>query len=383
MTDSISISPEQFRQDLNTGKVGFMFDLRNKDEFKSWKIEGPKTVETLNIPQPDFIGEEESYMDMFPKDKRIITICAHGDSSRYTAKLLQERGYNAQSLEGGMDAWSGYYQITKISEDPVIYQVNRVARGCLGYIITTDGEALVIDAARHLEPITSLLKKNGLILKHVFDTHIHADHISGGRILAELNGAKYYLSEADADGAAFQVVSIQGGKHGDYENSYLISLGKNSIQVIESPGHTPGSISLLLNDKILFTGDIVMKSAIGRPDLGGKADSWSLMLHKTLFERYADLQDSVLVLPSHAVPLFDEDEVGVISTTLGIARKTLDLFQLSGTEDFKKQVKASLPTNPERYQDIRKVNLGLLEPEEDRLKELEIGKNLCGMDKAS
>ncbi len=375
MVDSISLSPEEFKRFLNSGEIDFIFDLRNTDEFENWKIEGPRAIETLNIPQPDFIGEEEQYQDRFPKNKRIITICAHGDSSRYTAKWLQERGYYAQSLEGGMDAWSEFYQTVRVCDKPVIYQINRVARGCLGYIIAANGEAVVIDAARHLENFTSILEQDDLRLRHVFDTHIHADHISGGRMLSELTGAEYYINSADTDGAAYKITPMK-------DDDGIFKLGEHSLKVIDSPGHTPGSTSFLLDEKILFTGDTIMKSAIGRPDLGGKADAWSLMLYNTLFERYAALDDGVLIFPSHAVPLFDEDESGAVCTTLGNSRRNLDLFRLPDKEKFKDLVKNSLPINPERYQDIRKVNLGLLNAAEDRMKELEIGKNLCGMAKA-
>jgi len=371
----VSLPPVDFWRLLKTGGVGFLFDLRNTEEFEDWRIEAPRAVETLNIPQPDFIGEEESYLDRFPRDRRIVTICAHGDSSRYTAEWLREQGFDAQSLEGGMDAWSEFYHVVRVWDEPVVYQVNRVARGCLAYVLAAGGEAIVIDAARHLETITSLLGKEGLKLTYVFDTHLHADHISGGRKLSARTGAAYHIHPADAGGASYPVTAMRDGD--------TVALGGHELRIMESPGHTPGSISLLLDGKLLFTGDIVMKSAIGRPDLGGEAEPWSRMLHQTLFGRYGTLPDDVVVLPSHAVPLLDEDESGAVRITLGEARKALDLFGLSDTADFTARVLESLPTNPERYQEIRKVNLGRIDPGEDELKELEIGKNLCGMAKAA
>jgi glyoxylase-like metal-dependent hydrolase (beta-lactamase superfamily II) len=153
------------------------------------------------------------------------------------------------------------------------------------------------------------------------------------------------------------------------------------LEVVHSPGHTPGSASFLLDKKWLFTGDTIMKTSMGRPDLGGKADAWSLLLYETLFRRYRDLGDGVIILPSHAASVREQDAAGVIATTMGKARKEGDLFQIRDKESFAAFIRVNLLENPERYQDIRKVNLGMLQVEEAKQKELEIGKNLCGMAK--
>jgi glyoxylase-like metal-dependent hydrolase (beta-lactamase superfamily II) len=373
MSEAGVISSEELKIRLDTNQVDFLFDLRNADEFKAWHIEGRKDFPMLNIPQEEFVGEEEGHLGKFPRDKTIVAVCAHGDSSKYSADLLKDRGLNAVSLLGGMDAWSGFYETHKVADNPAIYQIFRVARGCISYLIVSQGSAIAIDAARHTDRVHDLAKSLGARIERVLDTHLHADHISGGRELATRCGASYHLHPADAEGASYPFVALADNQR--------FSCGSSELEIIHSPGHTPGSTSFLLDKKWLFTGDTIMKTSMGRPDLGGAADAWSLLLFDTLFRRYQDLGDGVIILPSHAASVREQDTAGMIATTMGTARKEGDLFQIRDKEAFAAFIRANLLENPERYQDIRKVNLGMMQADESKQKELEIGKNLCGMAK--
>ena len=118
---------------------------------------------------------------------------------------------------------------------------------------------------------------------------------------------------------------------------------------------------------------------MGRPDLGGKVEEWAELLYDTIHGKLKALADEVLVLPTHAASVLERDGAGLVKLTLGEARRTLLHFRLADRAAFVAHVKATLLENPERYQEIRQVNLGRLIPEEERLQELEIGKNLCGM----
>ncbi len=370
MERQIAVSPAEIKSRLDKNRIEFIFDLRNRDEVEEWRIEGRSDIETLNIPQVDFVGEEEKYMGRFPRDRQIVTICAHGDSSKYSAELLAGRGFDAVSLEGGMDAWSEFYEVHKVNNHPV-YQIYRVSKGCISHLAVSGTEAVVIDATRHADHILDLARQLNLKITHVLDTHLQADHISGGREIALKTGASYHIHPEDAAGATFDFVPLR--------EEGVISFGTSSLRVVHSPGHTPGSSSFLLNGGLLFTGDTIMKTSIGRPDLGGKAEEWASLLYGTLFERYAGLADDVVILPTHAASIREQDEDGVISTTLGRARKESDLYRIEELRPFTEFVKSSLPQSPARYQEIRKVNLGLIDPDEKKRKELEIGKNLCGM----
>ncbi len=369
--DQTVLSPEEVKKRIDQDEIQFIFDLRNAEEFAGWRIDGKTEIESLNIPQPDFVGEENKYLDRFPKDRTILTVCAHGDSSQYSAELLRERGFTALSLAGGMDAWSEYYETRQVQASPAVYQISRPARGCMTHLLASGTEAVVIDAVRHVDRILDLADSLSLRIVHVLDTHLQADHISGGREIARRTGAAYHMHAADAEGASFSYTPLQDGA--------VLRFGTSALTILHSPGHTPGSTSFLLDGEVLFTGDTIMKTSIGRPDLGGMADDWAKLLSDTLFTRFARLADTVAILPSHASSLREQDAEGIVRTTLGQARRDGELYQRRDFSQFLAYIKANLLENPERYQDIRKVNLGLLDPDEAKRKELEIGKNLCGM----
>jgi glyoxylase-like metal-dependent hydrolase (beta-lactamase superfamily II)/rhodanese-related sulfurtransferase len=371
MADTKTISPAELKRRLDEMKVEFLFDLRNEDEFKAWRIEGREDFPVLNIPQIDFVGEEDRYIDQFPKDKEIIVVCAHGDSSRYSAELLTEKGFNAVNLDKGMDLWSEYYEIHKVSDSPLIYQMYRTARGCMSHIVVSGGEVLVIDPNRHVEKIIDFANSLGAKITHVIDSHLHADHISGGIDLAQKTGARYFMNPIDADGANFTFVELRDGME--------IKTADNNFFAIQTPGHTPGITSLLLNGMYLFTGDTIMKTDMGRPDLGGKAEEWAGMLYNTLFRKLNSLGDDIIILPSHADSIKEQDESGIVSLTLGESRRKNKLFSLTDYKKFINYIISSLPENPENYLEMRKANLGLISPDEAKKKEFEIGKNLCVM----
>ncbi len=364
---------QEFKKRLDSGEMPFIFDLRNSDEFKGWRIEGRKEVDTLNIPQEDFIGEEDRHLSRFPKERPIVTFCAHGDAAQYSAEWLRKHGFDAVALEGGMDLWSEYYEHRLVSTNPDVYQVYRVAKGCISYLAISGESAVVIDAPRHVRAILDIAEKLKKKIVHVLDTHLHADHISGGREIARVKGAAYHVHPLDMQGASYEYTPLA-----DKER---IPFGSSIIEVVHSPGHTPGSTSFLLDNTMLFTGDIVMKESIGRPDLGGMSEQWAGELYETLFKRYARLSDDVVVLPSHSTGIREQNAAGIVKLTLGQARRGSDLYQQKDLQEFIARVRTSLPENPARYQDIRKVNLGTLKAEEAKQKELEIGKNLCGMKK--
>lgn len=366
-----TVTPQEMKRRLDAGEIEFIFDLRNEEEFEAWRIEGRTPIPSMNIPQTDFVGEEDKFFDRFPKDKEIITICAHGDSSAYSAEILAEQGFRALGLQGGMDAWSELYETHLLDTGPDVYQVYRVARGCISHVVASRGEAAIIDATRHTGHIEKIIAEGGLTVKYVFDTHLQADHISGGLLLAKKYNAPYFLHHLDSKDASYEHLGMDSGK--EYK------VGGATLRAIHSPGHTPGSVSLVLDDRFLFTGDTIMKTSIGRPDLGGMVTSWSGLLFDTLFTRFKDLPDEIVILPTHAAGISEQDEQGMVRITLGESRRLRNLYQLRDLREFTEMIKKSLLLNPDRYAEIRKVNLGLLSPDEKKQKELEIGKNLCGM----
>ena len=145
---SISVSADELRQMLEDGDPVTILDVRPAEERADWRI--PESVHvdayaTLNNGNPEVLDQVD-----LPKDQPIVTVCAAGRTALLAALHLRERGYNAHSLEGGMEAWSASWNAATVpvSDDNVtILQVRRVGKGCLSYIVGSGNEAVVIDAA--------------------------------------------------------------------------------------------------------------------------------------------------------------------------------------------------------------------------------------------
>ena len=179
----------------------------------------------------------------------------------------------------------------------------------------SDGEAAIIDATRMTDIFLDFAQEKGAKIKHVFDTHLHADHISGGRQIAEATGATYYLPPADAEEVVFDYAELVNGLE------VAIGDAKIEIEALYSPGHTIGSTSFIVDDQYLMTGDILFIDSIGRPDLAGLAEDWVGDLRESLYSRYAELADELVVLPAHFMIMDELNEDG------SVAKKFGDLFK--------------------------------------------------------
>jgi glyoxylase-like metal-dependent hydrolase (beta-lactamase superfamily II) len=352
----------------------FILDARNTDEFDDWKIE-VKNVEIINKPYFELLEGIDSIQEKLPKDKEIYVICAKGGSSEFVAEQIAEAGFtNVYSIEGGMKAWSEHLEPIKIGSmknGGIIYQFVRIGKGCLSYLVESGGEAAMIDINRMLEPYEQFIKAHDIKLKYVFDTHLHADHISGGRRLAEKLGAKYYLPPKDAAEVAFEYKPIQDG------DEYKV--GSTTIKAIYSPGHTIGSTSYIIDDQYLLTGDILFIDSIGRPDLAGKAEDWVGDLRNTLYNKYKGLANDLLVLPAHYMGIKEMNEDGSVSEKLGTLFQKNHGLNIKDENEFRKTVTENLPPQPNSYQEIRETNMGKVTPDEEQQREMEIGPNRCAV----
>ncbi|WP_054956948.1 MBL fold metallo-hydrolase [Paenibacillus dakarensis] len=371
----IAMHPAEVAQKAISQESLFVLDVRNKGDFEDWKVEGVNFT-YLNIPYFDLIDGVEEIMDQIPTDQEVLVVCAKEGSSVMVAEMLSEQGRTVAYLKGGMKAWSEHLVPVKagdLKDGGELYQFVRIGKGCLSYMAVSNGEAALFDASRMTDVYIDFANSLNVEIKHVFDTHLHADHVSGGRTIAEKTNATYWLPPKDAEEVVFNYQPLEDG------NEVMIGNTKIRIDALYSPGHTIGSTSFIIDDRYLLSGDILFIDSIGRPDLAGLAEDWVGDLRETLYKRYKELSDELIVLPAHFMIMEEVNEDGTVAKKLGDLYASNHGLNIADEEEFRNMVTKNLPPQPNAYQEIRHTNMGKIEPDEEKQREMEIGPNRCAV----
>ena len=231
--------------------------------------------------------------------------------------------------------------------------------GCLAhasYMLASEGEAVVVDPQRDVELYLKAAADHGVVIRHIFESHLHADFVSGHRELAARTGATIYMG-AQA-GATFPHVPVQDG--------FQLKFGKASIRVLETPGHTPESICMVITDEgkssspwAVLTGDTLFIGDVGRPDLSPWHTPAQLagLLYDSLHGKLLTLADNVLVYPAHgAGSLCGKNMRAERSSTIGTERLTNYALQIKSREEFVRQLTSNLPARPEYFLKDAEIN---------------------------
>jgi glyoxylase-like metal-dependent hydrolase (beta-lactamase superfamily II) len=356
-----------------------ILDVRNADEFAAWRIEGRRPLTCLNLPYFGFIDEPEGNAERIAQvGKAWIAVCAKGDSSAFVAEILRERGMRAVNLVGGMEAWGNLHvpvRVVPVDSRFELWQINRYGKGCLSYVVRAQDEAIVVDASRHLVVYEAFLRERGARLVQVLDTHVHADHLSGGADLARRASAKYYVAAGEGFELRKAVDRLPDGTE-----LTLGGTGGVTVRVypIASPGHTPGSTCYLVDDRWLLSGDTIFVNGIGRPDLGGHVEAWGRTLFGTLHRGLlSTLPDDVVVLPAHFASPEELDRDGIVQRRLGDIRAASPELALPTETAFIEAMHRAVKPPPEVYQRIIAANLSPASVPEEKASEWELGKNQC------
>jgi glyoxylase-like metal-dependent hydrolase (beta-lactamase superfamily II)/rhodanese-related sulfurtransferase len=223
--------------------------------------------------------------------------------------------------------------------------------GCLAhasYLIGSDGEAAVVDPQRDVDEYVAEAGAQGLKIKYVIETHLHADFVSGHRELAARTGAEIIFGEKA--GATFPHRAVHDGDE--------IELGTVTLRFIETPGHTPESISVLVIDteissepQKVLTGDTLFIGDVGRPDLAGAkgytSEMMAAMLYESLHGKLLKLSDSVEVFPAHgAGSMCGRNISKETSSTIGQQRAFNYALQPMSKDEFVRMMTADLPAAP-------------------------------------
>jgi glyoxylase-like metal-dependent hydrolase (beta-lactamase superfamily II)/rhodanese-related sulfurtransferase len=231
--------------------------------------------------------------------------------------------------------------------------------GCLAhasYLLASQGEAVVVDPQRDVDIYLKAAEEHGAQIRHIFETHLHADFVSGHKELAARTGAKIYIGARA--GAGFP--------HVDVQDSFELRVGKMVIKALDTPGHTPESICLVIVDEekssqpwAALTGDTLFIGDVGRPDLSKTHTPAELagMLYDSLHNKLLALTDDVLVYPAHgAGSLCGRNMRAERSSTIGIERLTNYALQIKSRAEFIRQLTTNLPTRPEYFLQDAEIN---------------------------
>ncbi|MFZ3577803.1 MBL fold metallo-hydrolase [Virgibacillus sp. DJP39] len=369
------LTAKDIAQKILANEEVFLLDIRKEEDYSDWAIQG-RNVRSMNIPYNLLKNGVDDVKEQLPEDQTIYVVCAKGISSQNGVEILQDAGVqNITYLEGGMTAWSEHLEPMKIgnlSDGGELYQFLRIGKGCLSYMVVANGEAAVVDASRMIDTYIDFANQKNIDIKYVLDTHLHADHISGGKTLAEQTGGRYYFPPKDDNGLTFDFNKLEDG-------TKIIVGGSVEINAFYSPGHTIGSTSFIVDKKYLMTGDILFIESIGRPDLAGKADDWVDDLRRTLYESYHDLSQDLDVLPAHFGAMEEINEDGTVYAKLEELYQMNDHLKVEDEKEFRHLVTDNLPPQPNSHEEIRNTNMGKVNPNQDERREMEVGPNRCAV----
>src|SRR2546428_2769402 len=363
-----TISTEMLRELLERGAPVTVLDVRPAAERAEWSIPGSvhaDAYEALRRRDPSALASFRP-----TNGGPIVTVCAAGKTSMLAAERLRARGLDAVSLEGGMRAWSLAWNTAEVpcpGSTARIVQLRRTGKGCLSYLIGSNGDAIVVDASLELQIYHRVAGEHGWRIRTVLETHVHADHLSRARALAVDTGAMLCLTTTER--VAFEQEPVKDGD--------IVRVGSARLQAVHTPGHTPESTSYLLDDRALFTGDTLFLAAVGRPDLEASAEQArrrARLLHASL-QRLVALPAETVVLPAHTSEPVPFDRLPVSATLREVQERTPLLRETEQT--FVSQILARLPPTPPNHHRIVALNETGALPDDPT--ELEAGANRCAV----
>jgi glyoxylase-like metal-dependent hydrolase (beta-lactamase superfamily II)/rhodanese-related sulfurtransferase len=364
-----TISVETLRTWLEEHHDVLVLDVRSSSDYQEWTIPGSLHVdayEALKRHDPEALAA--LHLDA---SRPVVTVCGVGKTSQIAAAQLAARGVPVSSLEGGMKAWSLAWntaEMTMPGSEVQVIQVRRTGKGCLSYLVGVEKEACVIDASLDPQIYLDLASHHGWHITKVFETHIHADHLSRSRLLAGKTDAMLFLPAQQR--VSFPSMQVHDGD--------AWQVGPLSLTALHTPGHTPESTCYLLGSHMLFTGDTLFTASVGRPDLHTtqedaniRAEALYHSLHTLL-----TLPAETIALPGHSSHPIPFDGVP-ISTTLAHVEEQIKLLHLSRA-DFVRHLLRRLPAKPPNYDRIVTLNEAGLIPDQD-VTDLEAGANRCAV----
>ncbi|MEF8843626.1 MAG: MBL fold metallo-hydrolase [Haloarculaceae archaeon] len=366
------ISAAELKTRIDAGESVTVLDTRRPADFEIWHISGPN-VRSVNVPFTEFLDGDDpagTVPEAVPEGP-LVTCCAEGISSLFVAEFLAREGREVEALADGMEGWARLYEATELDvAGPTVLQYHRPSSGCLGYMIVSGGEAAVVDPLRAFaDRYVADARELGAELAYAIDTHVHADHVSGVREVADLAGAGPVVpSGATERGLAFDARLVEDGD--------TLEVGEHRVEAVGLPGHTSEMTGYRVGE-VLLTGDTLFIESVARPDLedgaGGAPDA-ARTLFDTL-EAVFELPDGTVVAPGHTSGGEEPAPDGTYTRRLEELREPLSLP--ADREAFVERILSDMPPRPSNFETIIATNLGREALTDDDAFEAELGPNNC------
>jgi len=378
--DDQDLLATELARDLLEGEPLQILDVRAPERVARERIEEIPPHRFHNLRGSEVMQITDVGLTGLDPETQVVVVCGHGKDSKVVAAHLRRMGLSARSLAGGMAAW---LRLTvPVELDPPegvdrVVQFDRIGKGCLGYLLLHSGEALIVDPPLFCESYIQEMEASGAALVGVLDTHIHADYVSGAASLAMRYGVPYYLHPLDAvypyDGTpgAIPFRSIADGD--------VLPFGGAVLRIMHTPGHTEGSVTLLVENRMALTGDFLFVESIGRPDLGGKEEEWAGQLWSSVVRVIREWEDGMAVYPAHYAGQGERRLGNAVGLPFGTLRRENELLRIQDSDVFVRTILGRKAPFPDAYRRIKAINLGLHPVVATEVEELEVGRNECAL----
>ena len=350
-----------------------VLDVRNQKDFSRFQVESPYPFNMLNISYYDFMEIEDASVAKVPKEHAVRIVCAKEGSAKYVGEILVKHGFeDVRYLTGGIKTWGNLLVPKALHEgkDYSLYQFIRPGKASCGYGLCSGREMMIFDPSRNIDFYLDFAKSRDCKIIKTFETHLQADYIAGSRQIAEQTGADFF-GGIDFDGTK------AGHKPVSDNEVHTFSNGGPEVKVLLTPGHTPGSLTFIVDNTYMISGDTVFIQSIGRPDLGGQVDQWAVLLFNTI-KQLAKLDDSLLVLPGHYMDWNEANKDLLFCLSFKeVKKRNEEVFAITEENVFIRYIKDNMREQPPEYALIRLANANTEQYDIDKQEELDLGKNEC------
>jgi glyoxylase-like metal-dependent hydrolase (beta-lactamase superfamily II) len=367
------ITPRELVDAVENGEDIHVLDVRAPQRLTAGRIDIVPDDHFHNVRGSELLAQKDPGI---APGARVAVVCGAGNDSRRVVAHLAQHGYRAASLAGGMAEWMRTVVPRALKAPPDLdrfVQLDRIGKGALGYVLVSEREAFVVDPPRNVAEYVAAAGDARIV--GVADTHAHADYISGAEAFARAYDVPYYLHPADAiypyDGTpgTLRFKPVVGGER--------IKVGRAGIEVVHTPGHTEGSVTLRCGDAFALTGDFLFVASVGRPDLGGKTAEWTKVLFESLKAAKRDWPGTLRIYPAHYGSAAERARDRTVGAALG--ELSNEPLRIDDAKEFARWIESRAGKFPDAYRRMKAVNIGLESVEDEEADVLEAGRNECAL----